>query len=471
MYSDDDDDEDEEDTEKPNKISGKTQRILEKGRANLQRSKSELGEQHRRMISHLSRSRNELRAQNRRVIASLSSGVERGRRRINRKLQGSFKNGGSSSNFPEMNSSFRETSSNFREVGSDSRDTNGFHEGSVTLRANNGEFKENRSSNGDLRRLDLSPVPSHRSLMQQQSNFPGSQAMSASLTMARPPPARDLDAMLMDLGIDPISNGISNDLIIKNRDAYSNGANFEPLQREPTALEIRLEEGYGEEFEFMDGVATIKRGSESEMSSSIQENFREMESSFREAREEFEGTLKRNEEEDKYDKTDSGFADEVFTELSKSSTFKRGSQQQQQQQQHYQQQQQQQYSFQQQQPGQQQQRWSFKRRDSLSYLPNTDIGNDSGTSSPKLSGGGNFPGNGGREYPGNGMSSVELSSVERRRQKRIRRLSAQSYTNGASSNLQQPPTASNNLSYESIVNANYEEDEEVNNGSNHRLDG
>ena len=280
------------------------------------------------------------------------------------------------------------------------------------------------------------------------------------MTMARPPPARDLDAMLMDLGIDPISNGISNDLIIsaKNRDSYSNGANFEPLPREPTALEIRLEEGYGEEFEFMDGVATIKRGSESEMSSSIQENFREMDASFREAREEFEGTLKRSEEEEKYDKTDSGFADEVFTELSKSSTFKRGSQQQPQQQQY----QQQQYSFQQQQPVQQQ-RWSFKRRDSLSYLPNTDIGNDSGTSSPKLSGGGNFP--------GNGMPSVELSSVERRRQKRIRRLSAQSYTNG-SSNLQQPPTtASNNLSYESIVNANYEEDEEVNNGSNHRLDG
>ena len=128
-----------------------------------------------------------------------------------------------------------------------------------------------------------------------------------------------------------------------------------------------------------------------------------------------------------------------------------------------------------------QQRWSFKRRDSLSYLPSTDIVDDSGTSSPKLllsgSGDRNFPGRD-RNFPGNGMSSVEMSS-ERRRQKRIRRLSAQSYTNGTAANVGGIINGSggaNNLSYESIVNANYddEEEEDVNNrstlGSNHRLE-
>ena len=483
MYSDEDDDEDEGNKKdisgKQAQLSGKTQKILEKGRVNLQRSKSELGEQHKRMISHLSRSRNELRAQNKRVIASLSSGVERSRRRLNRAIKsnggGSFKR----NDFPEMTASYRETSTTFRE-------TNGFHDdaddrdGGATLRVNNGDFKENRLSNGDLR-LDLSPVPSHRSTVMMSASmttqpttipgndlkYPGNERNFSGGT-AHPPPARDLDSMLMDLGIDPISNGISNDIIISTSSPRNNfrespnlgnGAKFESyLPREPTALEIRLEEGYGEEFEFMDGVTTIKRSS---------------------AADDFDGTLKRTEDEDddeeeKYNKSDSGFADEVFSELSKSSTFKRGNQQQQQHQQP-----QPHYRNHMEKP---QQRWSFKRRDSLSYLPSTDIVDDSGTSSPKLllsgSGDRNFPGRD-RNFPGNGMSSVEMSS-ERRRQKRIRRLSAQSYTNGTAANVGGIINGSggaNNLSYESIVNANYddeEEEEDVNNrstlGSNHRLE-
>ena len=64
-------------------------------------------------------------------------------------------------------------------------------------------------------------------------------------------------------------------------------------------------------------------------------------------------------------------------------------------------------------------------------------------------------------------------SSERRRQKRIRRLSAQSYTNGAKFESVNNGSGSNNLSYESIVNANYD-DEDVGNtstmGSNHRLE-
>ena len=469
MYSDDDDDDEAEDGEKP-KVIQKTQRILEKGRVNLQRSKSELGEQHKRMISHLSKSRNELRAQNKRVIASLSSGVERSRKRINRAItsNGSFKrNGGGGGNHNGGGGGDDDDELYFPR-------NNGFVNDGCggTLKAavnGNEELKENEVGNGDLRA------------------FRGSSVMSASMTMAtaatRPPPppsARDLDSMLMDLGIEPISNGISNDIIVSSsspkprmpspklyRNHVSRESHFPgngaPGKREPTALELRLEEGYGEEFEFMDGVATIKRNSaEFDFGGDCQ-------------------TLKIREDGDDegYNKTDSGFADEVFSELSRSSTFKRGSQQQQQQQQHY-------YRNHFEKPKQQQQRWSFKRRDSLSFLPTTDVVDDSesngeraaaangGACSPKLAGSASSSS---RElhFPGNGMSSIEMSS-QRRRQKRIRRLSAQSYTAGGGDGINNGSCAAN-LSYESIVNANYDESVVggVSNksilGSNHRLEG
>ena len=57
----------------------KMQKLLEKGKVNLSRSKSELGEQHKRMISHLSRGKNEISEQNKRILASLS---HKGRRLI-----------------------------------------------------------------------------------------------------------------------------------------------------------------------------------------------------------------------------------------------------------------------------------------------------------------------------------------------------------------------------------------------------
>lgn len=58
------------------------QRILERSKVNLSRSKSELGEQHKKMISHLTKSRNELSEQNKRILASLSSGVGKGKKFI-----------------------------------------------------------------------------------------------------------------------------------------------------------------------------------------------------------------------------------------------------------------------------------------------------------------------------------------------------------------------------------------------------
>ena len=48
----------------------KMQNLLKKGRANLSRSKSELGEQNRKIIEQISRHRSELGQQNRRLLAS-----------------------------------------------------------------------------------------------------------------------------------------------------------------------------------------------------------------------------------------------------------------------------------------------------------------------------------------------------------------------------------------------------------------
>eukprot|EP00095_Tigriopus_kingsejongensis_P004097 maker-scaffold764_size101305-snap-gene-0.29 protein:Tk04097 transcript:maker-scaffold764_size101305-snap-gene-0.29-mRNA-1 annotation:"mitogen-activated protein kinase kinase kinase kinase 5 isoform x7" len=63
-------------------LKARMQKMLEKSKQNLSRSKSELGEQHKRMISHLSRSKNELSEQNKRILASLTSGMERSRKKF-----------------------------------------------------------------------------------------------------------------------------------------------------------------------------------------------------------------------------------------------------------------------------------------------------------------------------------------------------------------------------------------------------
>ena len=63
-------------------------KILEKGKASLSRSKSELGEQHKKMISHWKFSKNELTEQNRKLLANLGSGLEKTSKKL---LPGSFK--------------------------------------------------------------------------------------------------------------------------------------------------------------------------------------------------------------------------------------------------------------------------------------------------------------------------------------------------------------------------------------------
>ena len=58
----------------------RVQRILEKGKANLSRSKSELGEQHRKVLSQLSKGKSEITEQNRRILANITSGMDKGKR-------------------------------------------------------------------------------------------------------------------------------------------------------------------------------------------------------------------------------------------------------------------------------------------------------------------------------------------------------------------------------------------------------
>ena len=58
----------------------RVQRILEKGKANLSRSKSELGEQHRKVLSQLTKGKSGITEQNKRLLANITSGMDKGKR-------------------------------------------------------------------------------------------------------------------------------------------------------------------------------------------------------------------------------------------------------------------------------------------------------------------------------------------------------------------------------------------------------
>ena len=72
------------------KVDFGVHKILEKGKASLSRSKSELGEQHKKMISHWKFSKNEITEQNRKLLANLGSGIEK-TSMVKKLLPGSFK--------------------------------------------------------------------------------------------------------------------------------------------------------------------------------------------------------------------------------------------------------------------------------------------------------------------------------------------------------------------------------------------
>ena len=68
-----------EDEESKRGETSQVQKILEKSKANLSRSKSELGEQHRKVLSSIKQGRNEITEQNRRLLANITSGMNRAR--------------------------------------------------------------------------------------------------------------------------------------------------------------------------------------------------------------------------------------------------------------------------------------------------------------------------------------------------------------------------------------------------------
>ena len=70
---------------------GGVSKILEKGKASLSRSKSELGEQHKKMISHWKFSKNEITEQNRKLLANLGSVSIEKTSMVKKLLPGSFK--------------------------------------------------------------------------------------------------------------------------------------------------------------------------------------------------------------------------------------------------------------------------------------------------------------------------------------------------------------------------------------------
>ena len=230
----------------------KVQRILEKGKVNLSRSKSELGEQHKKIVSHLSRGRSELSEQNKKIMATLTSGVEKGRRQLSKVRQ------------------------------QNKRD-------------------QDQPENGHQ---PLSNEEDRANLEQKQNQ--------------RQVAARDVDTVLYDLGIningeeeddnyndddDEANDFDRRDGTIVNNNRNNNGhqqqnpRNCDNSQYHNQDLERRLEEGYGEEFEFIDGHDMTL------------------------TREDTAAPIVRN----GANGDENGFADEVFDELSKSSTFKRSS--------------------------------------------------------------------------------------------------------------------------------------------------
>ena len=58
----------------------RVQRIFEKGKANLSRSKSELGEQHRKVLSQINKGKSGITEQNRRFLANITSGMDKSKR-------------------------------------------------------------------------------------------------------------------------------------------------------------------------------------------------------------------------------------------------------------------------------------------------------------------------------------------------------------------------------------------------------
>ena len=244
--------------------SFRVQKFLEKGKASLSRSKSELGEQHKKMISHLSKSRNEITEQNKKLLANLST------RKFNLSTSGSS-NGKASSN----GSSKSPTSSNYEPeepVGKPYQPVTNGREDKKSESRQNGhstssklhpdlEADLSKDLDGFMKNFGIDVSMSSSSSVSKQNNYNGSSRSQSSMSQSM-------------YATQPLESSTTNN-------------HFHDLER-------HLENDYGE-FEYIDEAGTLTR------------------------------TLKTNGESvncDEHRKSMFSFSDEVFDELEKTGTLK-----------------------------------------------------------------------------------------------------------------------------------------------------
>ena len=244
--------------------SFRVQKFLEKGKASLSRSKSELGEQHKKMISHLSKSRNEITEQNKKLLANLStrkfnlstSGSSNGKASSN----GSSKSPPSSNYEPEepMGKPYQPVTNGREEKKSESRQ-NG-HSTSSKLHPDL-EADLSKDLDGFMKNFGIDVSMSNSSSVSKQNNYNGSSRSQSSMSQSM-------------YATQPLESSTTNN-------------HFHDLER-------HLENDYGE-FEYIDEAGTLTR------------------------------TLKTNGESvncDEHRKSMFSFSDEVFDELEKTGTLK-----------------------------------------------------------------------------------------------------------------------------------------------------
>ena len=244
--------------------SFRVQKFLEKGKASLSRSKSELGEQHKKMISHLSKSRNEITEQNKKLLANLStrkfnlstSGSSNGKASSN----GSSKSPPSSNYEPEepMGKPYQPVTNGREEKKSESRQ-NG-HSTSSKLHPDL-EADLSKDLDGFMKNFGIDVSMSSSSSVSKQNNYNGSSRSQSSMSQSM-------------YATQPLESSTTNN-------------HFHDLER-------HLENDYGE-FEYIDEAGTLTR------------------------------TLKTNGESvncDEHRKSMFSFSDEVFDELEKTGTLK-----------------------------------------------------------------------------------------------------------------------------------------------------
>jgi len=223
----------------------RVQRMLEKSKASLSRSKSELGEQHRRVAAHLSRGHKELSEQNRKLLANISS---RGKRLLRNPSKKNFRSSTESLDQDD--------------------DDGGFSPPRPSSAASPALVSAHRTHSAPTKSSTPSPslVPRSAATVRRAPISTSAPSDSSSDVLL------DLDSMLLDLGIDPnfgsptAENDIEGTGTIRPARPHTGSQRLSPRpvrqNRESSQLERRLEEGYGE-FDFIDDRDTLIRDNRS----------------------------------------------------------------------------------------------------------------------------------------------------------------------------------------------------------------